>query len=65
MERTVKVSTNIQLVRIGLVKSVDYKYGDRMESVCACTSNTPLLCLYVCLIYFFLCRLNINHMMGI
>jgi hypothetical protein len=29
--RTVKASTNIQLVRTGLVKSVDYERGDRMN----------------------------------
>jgi hypothetical protein len=28
--RTVKASTNIQLVRTGLVKSVDFEQGDRI-----------------------------------
>jgi hypothetical protein len=31
MGRTVKASTNIQLVRIGLVISVDYEHGDRID----------------------------------
>jgi hypothetical protein len=41
MGRSVKVSTTIQLVRIGLVKSVDCEYGTRMDRFAFAPATRP------------------------
>jgi hypothetical protein len=67
VERTVRTSTNVQLVRTGLIKSVDCKHGTRMDQIAPAPVTHPVAQVGIIVIHQYatkkkklICPLNIS-----